>query len=82
MLPKLRRGPYTKTRQHPIGLTAKEQQVMALLITGSTNQDIAKNLSRSQRTIENHVSSILSKLNVESRIEAMLRVQNEPWLLS
>lgn len=81
-LPKLRRGPYTKTRQHPVGLTAKEQQVMALLITGATNQDIAKTLSRSQRTIENHVSSILSKLNVESRIEAMLRVQNEPWLVA
>lgn len=82
LLPKLRRGPYTKTRQHPVGLTAKEQQVMELLITGATNQDIAKTLSRSQRTIENHVSSILSKLNVESRIEAMLRVQNEPWLVA
>lgn len=80
-LPKARRGPYAKTRQHPAGLTSKEQQIMTLLITGASNQDIANTLSRSQRTIENHVSSILSKLNVDSRIEAMLRVQNEPWLV-
>ncbi|WP_371194811.1 AAA family ATPase [Glaciecola sp. SC05] len=80
-LPKRQRGPYSKSRQHPLGLTAKEQQIFKLLATGASNQDIAKTVSRSQRTIENHVSSILSKLSVESRIEAILRVQNEPWLL-
>jgi DNA-binding CsgD family transcriptional regulator len=80
-LPKTRRGPYAESRQHPAGLTSKEQQIMTLLITGASNHDIANTLSRSQRTIENHVSSILSKLNVDSRIEAMLRVQNEPWLV-
>lgn len=79
-LPKLRRGPYAKTRQHPLGLTAKEQKVLELLVTGLSNLDIANTLSRSNRTIENHVSSILRKLNVENRMEAMLRVQNEPWL--
>ncbi len=81
-LPRARRGPYRKTRQHPAGLTAKEQEVLAYIIVGATNQDIAQTLSRSQRTIENHVSSILSKLNVANRMEAMLRVQNEPWLAS
>ncbi|WP_339718926.1 AAA family ATPase [uncultured Paraglaciecola sp.] len=80
ILPKSRRGPYAKTRQHPIGLTNKEQQVLKLLVTGASNQQIAESLSRSNRTIENHVSSILSKLNVDNRVEAMLRVQNEPWL--
>ncbi len=79
-LPRSRRGPYKKTRQHPAGLTAKEQEVLNYLITGSSNQEIANQLSRSQRTVENHVSSILSKLKVTNRMEAMLRVQNEPWL--
>lgn len=37
---------------------------------------------RSQCTIENHVSSILSKLNVESRLEAIVSVQNEHWLIN
>ena len=80
ILPTVRRGPYAKTRQHPSGLTNKEQQVLKLLVTGASNHDIALSLSRSNRTIENHVSAILSKLNVENRVEAMLRVQNEPWL--
>ncbi len=79
-LPRLRRGPYKLTRQHPAGLTVKEQLVLSYVISGSSNQDIADLLSRSQRTVENHVSSILSKLNVANRMEAMLRVQNEPWL--
>lgn len=79
-LPSARRGPYKQTRQHPAGLTAKEQQVLGYLSAGSSNQEIADLLSRSQRTVENHVSSILSKLNVANRMEAILRVQNEPWL--
>ena len=79
-LPSARRGPYKQTRQHPAGLTAKEQQVLGYLSSGASNQEIADLLSRSQRTVENHVSSILSKLNVANRMEAILRVQNEPWL--
>lgn len=80
LLPRPRRGPYQKSRQHPLGLTSKEQQVLKLLVTGVSNQKIAEALSRSVRTVENHISSILAKLNVTNRVEAMLRVQNEPWL--
>ncbi|MDT0595275.1 helix-turn-helix transcriptional regulator [Glaciecola petra] len=79
-LSKAKRGPYSKTRQHPAQLTSKEQYVLRLLVTGASNQEIATTMSRSQRTIENHVSSILNKLSVNNRIEVMLRVQNEPWL--
>jgi len=79
-LPRVRRGPYKTSRQHPIGLTKREQEVLILIIEGASNGDIAEQLSRSRRTIENHVSSILNKMNVNNRLEAMLRVQNEPWL--
>jgi len=77
-----RRGPYRAARQHPLGLTGKEQEVLKFIVVGASNQDIAASLCRSHRTVENHVSSILSKLNVTNRMEAMLRVQNEPWLSS
>ena len=50
------------------------------MLDGVSNSKIAESLSRSQRTIEHHVSSILKKMNVSSRMDAMLRVQNEPWL--
>ncbi len=80
-IPKVKRGPYKAAKNHPIGLTKREQQVLGLLTKGSSNKEISETLSRSQRTVEHHVSSILTKLNASSRMEAMLRVHNEPWLL-
>jgi DNA-binding NarL/FixJ family response regulator len=80
-LPRARRGPYKAARNHPLGLTKREQQILALITNGATNKEISETLSRSQRTVEHHVSSILAKLNAASRMEAMLRVHNEPWLL-
>ena len=77
-----RRGPYRAARSHPLGLTATEQRVLALLGEGLGNRKIAATLKRSERTVEHHVSSILAKLGVGNRIEAMLRVHREAWLLS
>lgn len=79
-LPRQHRGPYCAARSHPLGLTGREQDVLALIIEGATNNQIAESLSRSPRTIEHHVSAILSKLNVGNRMEVTLRVHNEPWL--
>jgi len=79
-LPGIRRGPYKASRQHPLGLTGKEQEILTHMLEGTSNKDIASALSRSQRTIENHVSSILGKLNVSNRLDAVLKIQNEPWL--
>ena len=45
------------------------------------NREIASRLARSPRTIEHHVSAILGKLNATNKIEIMLRVRSEPWLL-
>jgi DNA-binding NarL/FixJ family response regulator len=80
-LPALQRGPYKSSRNHPYGLTAKEQTVLRLLVEGNSNAAIAETLSRSRRTIENHVSSILSKLQAKDRVEVLLRSQSEPWIV-
>jgi len=77
-----KRGPYKASRSHPLGLTAKEQVVLSYLSKGLSNREIAEELSRSQRTVEHHVSSILDKLKASNRMAAVLRVQNEPWLVS
>lgn len=76
-----KRGPYKAARSHPLGLTAKEQSVLKLICEGLANKDIADKLSRSQRTIEHHVSSVLGKLSAPNRMAAILRVQSEPWLI-
>ena len=80
-LPKPRRGPYRAARSHPMGLTEKEVHVLSLLSEGHGNFQIAKQLNRSQRTVEHHVAAVLAKLNANNRIEVILRLQSEPWLL-
>jgi ATP/maltotriose-dependent transcriptional regulator MalT len=55
-------------RQDP--LTARELQVLRLIAAGKTNKAIAAELFLSERTIDRHVSNILTKLNVPSRAAA------------
>jgi DNA-binding NarL/FixJ family response regulator len=81
-LPKLRRGPYKAARRHPLGLTQHEHQVLALVAQGMCNKEVARRLSRSPRTIEHQVSAVLSKLNAANRMEVLLRLRSEPWLLT
>lgn len=51
-------------------LTARELHVLRLVATGSTNREIARELSLSERTIDRHVTNILTKLDVRSRTAA------------
>jgi DNA-binding CsgD family transcriptional regulator/tetratricopeptide (TPR) repeat protein len=80
-LPKQRRGPYTVARQHPLGLTRQEQQVLTMIAQGLGNKEAARRLSRSPRTIEHQVSAVLGKFNAANRMEILLRLRGEPWLL-
>jgi DNA-binding NarL/FixJ family response regulator len=52
------------------GLTAREMEVMTLLAAGHTNQEIATELFLAVKTIDRHVSNILTKLGVSSRTAA------------
>jgi DNA-binding CsgD family transcriptional regulator len=81
-LPKARRGPYAAARRHPLGLTPNEQQVLALIAQGLSNKEVARRLSRSPRTIEHQFSAVLGKFNAANRMEVLLRLRGEPWLLS
>ncbi|MFO7943786.1 MAG: response regulator transcription factor [Anaerolineales bacterium] len=52
-------------------LTEREREVLDLLVEGLTNTQIAEKLTVSPSTIKSHVSSILSKLGVDTRTEAV-----------
>jgi DNA-binding CsgD family transcriptional regulator/tetratricopeptide (TPR) repeat protein len=65
------RGPRASTRGNPAGLTSREVQVLALLVQGHTNTELAHRLHISAKTVDHHVSSILEKLEVRSRTEAV-----------
>jgi DNA-binding CsgD family transcriptional regulator len=80
-LPKSRRGPYAVSRQHPLGLTHSEQQVLGLIAEGKSNKEIARSLGRSPRTVEHQVSAVLAKFNAANRMEVLLRLRTEPWQL-
>ncbi len=54
----------------PGGITPREREVLALLVRGMTNRQIAATLSITEKTAEGHVSNILAKLGVASRGQA------------
>jgi NarL family two-component system response regulator LiaR len=64
---------HSATRTHSPGydLTDREKEVLALMVEGLNNPDIADRLVVSRSTVKFHVSSILSKLGVSSRTEAV-----------
>lgn len=51
-------------------LTPREMEILAEVAKGKTNSDIAEELTLSEKTVRNHVSSILRKLDMNNRIEA------------
>jgi non-specific serine/threonine protein kinase len=59
------------SREKPDGLTRREREVAALIGQGKTNGEIATELVLSKRTVETHVSKILSKLGLTSRAQVM-----------
>ena len=67
------RGKARKTRDHSAGLTARQAEVLQLLGEGLSNIEIADRLFVSPRTVENHVSAVLVKLDSSSREQAVSR---------
>ncbi|HET7097272.1 MAG TPA: AAA family ATPase [Casimicrobiaceae bacterium] len=64
------RGPRATTAANPAGLTKREMDVLLLLAQGLQNSEIARRLARSEKTVDHHVSTILSKLAAHTRTEA------------
>ena len=63
----------TQVAEYSLGhdLTAREKEVLELMVKGLNNSDIAKQLVVSRSTVRFHVSNVLSKLQAASRTEAV-----------
>src|SRR5262249_40929305 len=61
------RGPRAATKGNPLGLTAREVEILRLLAGNLTNKEIAASLRISPRTVGHHVVAVLGKLGVSTR---------------
>ncbi len=57
------------------GLSEREKQILFLIADGMSNQEIGQHLYLAEKTIKHYVTSILQKLNVQSRLQAALLAQ-------
>jgi DNA-binding NarL/FixJ family response regulator len=55
-------------------LTPREQQIVKLIATGANNEEIANQLYISARTVKNHITNILSQLNLRNRTQIAILV--------
>jgi DNA-binding NarL/FixJ family response regulator len=56
-------------------LTPRQTDVVALLLQGLSNKEIARELNLSVETVKEHVAAVLRTLNVTSRARAVMAVQ-------
>ncbi|MDJ0620313.1 MAG: helix-turn-helix transcriptional regulator [Calothrix sp. MO_192.B10] len=54
--------------QTPVSLSDRELQIIDLVAAGLTNQEIAAKLEISKRTVDNHISNILTKTETGNRV--------------
>ena len=54
---------------HETLLSARELQIVELVVTGLSNHKIARQLEISKRTVDNHISNILKKTGAANRVE-------------
>ncbi len=65
-----------------LGLTNRQGQILAMLLEGLPNKRIAQNLNVTEATVKEHVTGVLQKLGVKSRVEAIAQLSDrsfEAW---
>jgi DNA-binding NarL/FixJ family response regulator len=57
-------------------LTDREREILDLMARGLDNRHIARELTLSEKTVRNHVSNVMGKIDADSRAVAVLRARN------
>lgn len=55
-------------------LTSREKEIFTLLVNGYVTKDIANNLNISEKTVRNHISNVIQKLEVNTRYQAVIEL--------
>lgn len=61
-------------------ISAREMEVLALMVRGASNKELAQALNISIQTVKNHVSSIMRKLHVQDRTQAAVLALRRGWV--
>lgn len=61
-------------------ISRREIEILRLLVKGYTNNQISEELSISEKTVKNHVSNMLVKLEVNDRLNAVLKALRNNWI--
>ncbi len=71
-----------ENEQEPIfaPLTNREVEILDCIARGNSNKEIARNLSISDQTVKNHITSILKKLNANDRTQAVITALRHGWI--
>ena len=67
-------GPESRT-----SLSPREMEILELICQGTPNKEIARRLGISYQTVKNHVTSVLHKLGVSDRTQAVLYAFKHGW---
>jgi DNA-binding NarL/FixJ family response regulator len=68
-------------KRRPVELSLRQIEIARGLSNGLSNKEIAEQLTLSIKTIENHLTRLYRQLNVNSRLEAMAYIHDNPYLL-
>ncbi|MDE3074420.1 MAG: response regulator transcription factor [Chloroflexota bacterium] len=72
VLEDFRGAPRTQSGRGVVDLSEREKDILRLLSKGATNQEIARQMFLSEKTIENRLSVIFQKLQINNRVQAAL----------
>ena len=73
LIDRLLNVPDTNAPTEPLSLTARERQVLELILTARSNREIANELGIEERTVKAHVGRLMRKAGAENRIELSMR---------
>jgi len=73
-------GPFPGSQDQEFALTPREREVVAAVVSGQTNDEIAGRLEISRKGVEAHLSRLYERAGVASRTELAIRAEREAWL--
>jgi DNA-binding NarL/FixJ family response regulator len=82
LIDRLLKVPDSSLTSAALRLTAREKQVLELVLQARSNREIARQLGIEERTVKAHMGRLLRKTGADNRIELTMRALNQPLLAS